>query len=118
LKWIVFGILALVAIYVVFRHGLKFLANFSSWARDLLNSLNNFWASLFGRRDTSENEPIEDFADVVVRPRPFAEFHNPFDHGDANRQSPEELVTYSFAALEAWAWEHERGRHQQETPLE
>ena len=27
-------------------------------------------------------------------------------------------MTYSFAALEAWAWEHETGRHPQETPLE
>lgn len=27
-------------------------------------------------------------------------------------------MKYSFAALEAWAWEHEQGRDPQETPLE
>ncbi|MFL5341180.1 MAG: DUF4129 domain-containing protein [Gemmataceae bacterium] len=118
LKWIVFGVLALVVAYFVFRHGLKILANFSQWAKNLLESLNNFWANLFGRREVADREPDEKLVAAVRAPRPFADFRNPFDTGDDAGRSPAELVTYSFAALEAWAWEHERGRDQQETPLE
>ena len=118
LKWLVFGIVALVFAYFAFRHGLKFLANFSTWARNLLEALNNFWANLFGRGEKVADEPVEETVSVVKRPRPFAEFQNPFDSGEDAGQSPEELVAYSFAALEAWAWEHEKGRNADETPLE
>jgi hypothetical protein len=119
IKWVVFGILALAVAYVVFRHGLKFLANFMSWARQLLDFLNNFWARLFGGTVVERKSAyVEDFDDVIKPPRPFSSFQNPFDTGAAASQSPGELVKYSFAALEAWAWEHERGRDPQETPLE
>jgi hypothetical protein len=119
LKWVVFALLALAAGYFVFRHGLKFLANFSSLARQLLDFLNNFWARLFGGTIAErESEVVEEFDDVVRSPQPFSSFQNPFDSGEAQRRSPAELVKYSFAALEAWAWEHEQGRNPQETPLE
>jgi hypothetical protein len=32
--------------------------------------------------------------------------------------SPDDLIVYSFAALEAWAYEHRYGRAPQETPTE
>jgi hypothetical protein len=118
LKWLVFGALALIVAFYVFRHGLKFLANFSDWAKQLLESLRNFWANLFGRRDEEESEPAPAPAPVARRPRPFADFANPFDTGSASQQSPAELVRYSFSALEAFAWEHERERLPDETPLE
>lgn len=119
LKWIVFGVMALAVGYFIFRHGLKFLANFMTWARQLLDFLNNFWAKLFGGTVVeSESQVVEDFDDVVQPPRPFSSFQNPFDTGVAASQSPADLVKYSFAALEAWAWEHEQGRDPQETPLE
>lgn len=119
IKWIVFAIMALVAGYFVFRHGLKFLANFTTWAKQLLDFLNNFWARLFGRTVVEpESNIVEDFAEVASPPQPFSSFQNPFDTNAGTSQSPAELVKYSFAALEAWAWEHERGRDPQETPLE
>jgi hypothetical protein len=119
IKWIVFGILALVIGYFLFRHGLKFLANFTTWAKQLLEFLNNFWARLFGWTiPVREPDIIEEFDNVQKPARPFAEFQNPFESGEARRLSPDELVKYSFAALEAWAWEHSRGRDPQETPLE
>jgi hypothetical protein len=119
IKWIVFGVLALVIGYFLFRHGLKFLANFTTWAKQLLEFLNNFWARLFGWTiPVKEESVVEDFANVQKPARPFAEFENPFESGEARRLSPDELVKYSFAALEAWAWEHDKGRDPQETPLE
>src|SRR5207244_6610645 len=99
IKWIVFGILALVIGYFIFRHGLKFLANFTTWAKQLLEFLNNFSARLFGWTiPVKESEVVEDFVNVQKPARPFAEFRNPFETGEARRLSPDELVKYSFAA--------------------
>src|SRR5207248_5329116 len=43
---------------------------------------------------------------------------NPCADGSAARRSPDELVRYSFAALEAWAYERDLARRDDETPLE
>jgi hypothetical protein len=50
--------------------------------------------------------------------RPFTSFANPFLTGAAERWPPEELVRYTFEALQALAREHDIGRRQDETPLE
>lgn len=118
-KWVVFGILALVFLYFLLRHGLKFLANFANWAKQLLDMLNNFWAWLFGgKKESVEHEPVEETVVVQRRPEPFSSFANPFESGAGEHQSPAELVRYSFAALEAFAYEHELGRQVAETPIE
>jgi hypothetical protein len=119
LKWLVFTILALVVAFVVLRAVVKFLANFTGWAKGLLAALEKLWQGLFGwwgakpEEDVAVEEPAP-----VRRPRPFASFHNPFTDGTSGRRSPEELVRYSFEALEAWAWEHGLGRQTDDTPLE
>ncbi|HLW68607.1 MAG TPA: DUF4129 domain-containing protein [Gemmataceae bacterium] len=120
LKWILFAVLALIVAFYIFRHGLKFLANFTQWAKQLLDFINNFWSRLFGAGTAKEAraEMEEEPEESIPRPRPFADFSNPFDTGTASGQSPAELVEYSFAALEAWAYEHEQGRQEDETPLE
>jgi hypothetical protein len=118
LKWIVFVVLALVVVMVILRQGLSFLANFTNWARNLLNALRALWARLFGG---GAAQPKEETA-VVDSPglplRPFAAFRNPFRDGSAAKKSPQELVQYSFAALQAWAFERGLGRSPEETPLE
>jgi hypothetical protein len=116
LKWILFGVLAVAALFFVLRGGLRFLANFTGWARWLLGLLN----ALFGRRPAAPVAAAEE-ADPeahIERPRPFAWFQNPFIDGSADRRSPNQLVRYSFEALQSWAWERQLGRHAQETPLE
>jgi hypothetical protein len=120
LKWIVFGLIAVIVVVMVLRSGLKFLANFMQWARDLLNALRNFWASLFGggrKRAATEGGEGEEF-DAGPPRQPFSSFHNPFLDGSAGRMSPQELLRYTFAALQAWAWERDLGRNPGETPLE
>src|SRR5262249_49360627 len=47
-KWIAFGVVALIVLAALLRGGLRYLANFTKWARDLLDFLRNFWARLFG----------------------------------------------------------------------
>jgi hypothetical protein len=50
--------------------------------------------------------------------RPFSDFADPFAAGKAGGYSPDELVKYSFEAVEAWAREHDCGREPQQTPHE
>src|SRR5262249_43987177 len=84
------------------------------------NALRNFWACLFGRKEketaaATETQPAE----ATTRPpRPFRSFRNPFDDGSAERLPPDEVVRYSFMALQAWAYERDLGREPDETPLE
>jgi hypothetical protein len=118
LKWIVFAVLAVIVVVFLLRQGLGFLANFTDWARNLLNALKAFWARLFGgAKPQADAEEVEVEA-PGVRPRPFSAFQNPFHDGRAEQMSPQNLVRYSFAALQAWGWERGLGRAKDETPLE
>jgi uncharacterized membrane protein YgcG len=118
LKWIVFTVVAVVVLFFVLRSGLRFLANFTDWARRLLDMLSAWWAGLFGAKGEGGTDTAAAAAAVKVRPRPFASFHNPFLDGSAQQQSPEEVVRYSFEALHSWAWERGLGRQPEETPIE
>lgn len=118
LKWIVFGLLALVVLFFVLRAVLRFLANFTGWARSLLDALRAFWESLFGPRGEQAETAEADEAAPRRAPRPFRTYANPFASGAAQGMSPDELACYSFEALEAWAWEHDLARGPDETPLE
>jgi len=118
LKWIVFIVLAVVAVIFVLRGGLRYLANFCDWARRLLDSLQRFWESLFGRRPR-ETAAIEGNAEPSrVERRPSLAFSNPFLDGRADGMLPPDLVRYSFEALGAWAQERQLGREVDETPIE
>ena len=57
-------------------------------------------------------------SEPVLPPRPFSSFANPFEIGLDQRFSPNDLVIYSFEALEAWAFEHNLARSPHETPTE
>ncbi|HZT79799.1 MAG TPA: DUF4129 domain-containing protein [Gemmataceae bacterium] len=121
LKWIVFGLLAAAVVFFLLRSGLRWLANFTDWAKNLLAALRAFWERLFGGGRRREAVGAE--ADEVNEPgqpprRPFSSYVNPFLDGRAEGMSPDEVVRYTFAALEAWAWEQGTGQHAHETPLE
>jgi hypothetical protein len=117
LKWVVFAVLALVVLFFVLRSGLNFLANFTNWAKRLLEALQAWWEGLFGRgEEESETETEESVR--MPTPRPFASFTNPFLDGRADHLSADALTRYSFEALQAWAWEQGVGRRPEETPLE
>src|SRR6185437_4223008 len=118
LKWIVFAILGLAVLFFLLRSGLRFLANFTDWARRLLDALRNFWANLFSgwRRTEEEVEESED-EEPSIPERPFASFGNPFVGGQSVMATPE-LIRYTFAAVQAWAREHHLGRQPGETALE
>ena len=117
LKWITLSILAIVLALFVLWFVARHLAGASDWARRLFEALSAFWRSLFGG-SAPESEEIEEAVVVQERPRPFADFRNPFADGSAAGRSPDDLVRYSFSALEAWAFERDLPRRPDETPLE
>src|SRR5207253_1651950 len=119
LKWIVIVIVALVILFVVCKSTLGFLANFTDWAARLLAALRRWWDRLFGRKLGAKPQAAQHGpAPPARRVRPFAMFANPFLNDAGRDMSPEELVRYTFAAIESWAAERDVGRHRDETPLE
>ena len=99
-------------IYGLLRYGLT-----------LLDALRDLLASLFGglfiqqpKKRSKAPEPAP--SEQAPPPRPFASFANPFDTGLDQRFSPNDLIIYSFEALEAWASEHDLARSPNETPSE
>jgi hypothetical protein len=119
LKWIVFALLAILVLFFILRQGLQFLANFTNWARRLLDAMRAWWAGLFGgAKDAGDAEAEARSEERIKRPRPFASFGNPFRDGRSEQMSPDDLARYSFEALQAWAYEQGLDRNLDETPLE
>jgi hypothetical protein len=121
-KWIAFGVVALVVVVALLRGGLRYLANFTQWARDLLDFLRNFWARLFGGAAAEVAAQKKGAAavsgGVEEEARPFAWYRNPWADGTAGQRTLQELIRFTFAALQAWAAERGVLREIGETPLE
>jgi hypothetical protein len=106
-------VIAVVVAFIYYRHEIaagfkRFLAAIQSW-----------WAGLFGRK--LKITPAVAAAMAADKPpdppKPFDWFSNPFDNPD-EFDSPEEMVRYTFDALQSWAHEQSLGRKQDETALE
>ncbi len=120
LKWTVFAVLLMLVLVAVLRGGLGFLANFTDWARKLLESWRNFWANLFGRTTSDQpgtDEETEEQA-ALERHAPFSDFANPFESGRSAKLSARSLVRYTYRAVEAWAREQQLHREPAETAQE
>jgi hypothetical protein len=83
-----------------------------------LREIAEIWRGLWQMFFPSRAKPAKEAAPVVEPYRPFASFSNPFADGRAARSSADELVKYTFSALEAWAYERGAARRAEETPLE
>lgn len=113
-RWLLWAVLALVGLYWLWRSWPAVVAGL----RDFWQGLRDLWGRLFGGRPQ-----VRQAAEVVDEqprrpPRPFADFTDPFAAGKADRLAPDELVRYSFEALEAWAREHGCPRAPDQTPHE
>jgi hypothetical protein len=119
LKWIVFAVLAIIVVFVFFRHGLQFLANFMPWAKNLLAAIDAWLKGLFGRKERlTEAKAVAAAVEPVDTRVPFTAFSNPFADGTAAGRPPEELVRYSFEAFESWAGDRDLPRRSDETAIE
>lgn len=105
--WIAAIVLVVVLAIVFRRQILAFL-------REIVDIWRGLWGIVFPRKARAEKAAAPPKSVL----HPFASFSNPFADGRAQRASADELVKYTFAALEAWCHEHGAAHRQEETPLE
>src|ERR1019366_9214372 len=71
-------------------------------ARSVVAAVKQFFQDLFGFGSPGE-KPTKEFQKQQSHRRPFASFRNPFLAGKDTSWTHEQLVLYSFEALQAWA---------------
>ncbi len=86
--------------------------------RNFIRACQEFWQRLFGGRPQVVAEVATEAVANERPPRPFSDFSDPFVSGMADRSSADELIRYTFAAFEAWAYERGFGREPEQTPHE
>ena len=87
----------------------------AAWKK-LLVELRELWARWFGSKE--QVQAASELGPVVLPPRPFSAFADPFVSGRAASMAWPEFVRYTFAAAEAWAREQGCPRHADQTPHE
>jgi hypothetical protein len=114
LKWILYLALAVLIGWAVWKNRAELLAAL----RDFRQMLADLWNRLFGGKTREAGEAAaEEEAKAKPLPR-FADYTDPFAAGVAGRYRPEELVRYTFEALEAWGRDTGNARLPDQTPHE
>lgn len=98
--------------------GWKYRERIRAALQQLLSDLRELWARLLGGGRRRPKAPEEETPSEARRHRPFSAYGDPFLDGSANRYSTEQLVRYTFEAMEAWARERGYPRDAEQTPLE
>jgi hypothetical protein len=114
LKLLFYAAAVVVAAYLVWRHWDRI----REFLLALLSELQDIWNRLFGRRGYEKPIDQPDIVSTAASVRPFSDFADPFASATGDRYSLEELIRYSFEALEAWAYEHDCARQPDQTPHE
>lgn len=114
-RWLFYGVLIAIAGFWLWRSWEKVVAAL----RGLVEQWRALWERLFGsQRKKADDTVAAEEARRESLPRPFSAFVDPFAAGIAGRWAPDELVRYSFEALEAWAQERGWPREPEQTPHE
>lgn len=112
-RWVLNLLLILAVLFLVIRYWRQLVSGF----QQLLASWRQFLQRLLGRQSQAAEE--SELAEAAKQRLPrFADFPNPFVRAIRGVRTPEEVVAYSFRALEAWAAEQGCPREPQETPWE
>ena len=115
LKLILYTIFLLAGCYLLFRYRRELIASIKKFIAEL----RSFWCWLWGQRGDSEQTSAAMTSEEAPRIyRPFASYRNPFSARASDQWTVEQLVCYSFDALEAWAREHGLARQEHQTPNE
>jgi hypothetical protein len=112
IRWLIYAAMLAAAVYGFLRYREQVL----TFLRQMIEELKSIWRELFGRKRPAEAE-IE-AGDARPIPRPFSTFSDPFVSGAAAQSKPDQLVRYTFAALDAWAFERGLARRPEATPHE
>ncbi len=115
LKWLLYAALIAAAAYWLWRSRHELAAAL----RRFLEAWRDFWSWLFGGRRKEKAAAAEtQQQSALAPPQRFADFVDPFAAGTADRYRPDDLVRYSFEALEAWTRENGLTREPDQTPYE
>ncbi len=108
--------LAIGAAYLIWRFRDELLKGLRQLWADWLAFWDRLWRRTPKEESSSSDEP-RPVEPAVVR-QPFAAYANPFRSDRARQWDSEELVRYTFEAVEAWSAERGRERSPDTTPLE
>ena len=113
-KWLLYTVLIVLGAWLLWTHRYEVMAAFSSlgqWLADL-------WHNLFGGKAERTEKAAAEAGPKAPPAKRFADFTDPFAAGTAGSYPPEELVRYTFEALEAWARDQGYPRQPEQTPHE
>lgn len=114
-KWLYFLLMAAGILFVLIRYGREIGAALQS----LMQAWRDFLQRLFGgRRRASDDEEEAGQLQLEASIKPFSSYQDPFLMGTEGQFTPQQLVSYTFEALQAWAQERNCGRTEEQTPLE
>jgi hypothetical protein len=111
LKWLFYLAIAIAAVVFAYIYRKELIA---AWNK-LLAELRELWERWFGAKPQAETA---EQAVPKAPPRTFSSYADPFASGMAARVPLQELVRYSFEALEAWGRDHSSPRATGQTPHE
>ncbi len=115
IKWLIYLAIAVLAAYAIWTNRDRLMAalgDFGQWWQDFLSRL-------FGGGHGDRSGLVADDAGPHAAQLPrFIDYADPFAAGIARRYPPEELVRYTFEALEAWGRDHGCPRAAEQTPHE
>lgn len=113
-KWLIYSLLALTFAFLLWRYRKVIRQTLAA----MWQAICKFFRDLFG----ALKRPPRPEALVPQKAGPpkrrFAEYSNPFQTGEAAEMPAEELVNYTFEAMQCWAREHRLPRGHGETPFE
>lgn len=109
LKTLFYIVVALLLGYGIWKYRLQLWHAIADLWRQLLE--------LFGSKPRT-TDPQEDPAKKPDRPASFSDFRDPFLSGQWERMRSEDVIRYTFAALEAWANDRGKTRTPDCTPQE
>lgn len=118
LGWFIKLLLYLVAAAIVAFVAWKYRAQIAAAWAQLIKELRELWNRLFGDKEREALAAQQAEAAAMKVARPFSSFANPFATGQAARMNRQEVIRYSFEALEAWGRDNGCARHVSETPFE
>ena len=115
LRFLMYVVLIVAAIILAWKYRAQLIA---AW-HQFLKELSELWARLFQKKvaATTAGEPAAETEPLPPLPS-FRVFGNPFTSDRAKSMSPDDVVHYTFQALEAWGREFGYGRPEDQTPLE
>ncbi len=116
IKWLIYIVLLALLVWFAWKYRNQLMPQLKSFLAELAE----FWRRLWNRKPKKkmvDELPASTRGQAIRQPR-FVDFANPFASGKARGWSPEQIVDYTFRALEAWARDQQVARHPEQTPNE